>query len=101
MSGDAGPQGPSWPPQVEGAISAHRRILELLLAGLALARGDGGRLLDELEDRLGYRDAHEDPGVEPDLAFSIEKSADDEIARLMRAARDIVAAAGQTPSGRG
>lgn len=94
MSAEGGPRGPSWPPEIEGAITAHRRILEILLSTLAVARGDGTRLLDEIEDRIGYRDAHEDPGAEPDLAYSIERASDGELRRLLRSAREMVRTAG-------
>lgn len=89
----SGPIGDSWPPEVEGAIIAHRRVLELLLATLAAARKDGGSLVDDLERRLGFQDAHEDPGVEPDPAYAIQRASDQELQRLLKSVREMVAAA--------
>jgi uncharacterized membrane protein YebE (DUF533 family) len=89
----SGPRGDSWPPEVEGALIAHRRVLELLLATLAAARKDGGSLVDDLERRLSFQDFHEDPGVEPDPAYAIERASDQELRRLLRSVRDMVAAA--------
>jgi hypothetical protein len=90
-----GPSGESWPPDVEGTLIAHRRVLELLLATLAAAGAEGGALLDDIERRLAGGDAQEDPGVEPDGAFAVQRAADAEVRRLIREARAMAAAAGR------
>jgi hypothetical protein len=74
----------SLPPQFEGILHAHRRLIAAVLA--AAAEQDPG-LLDRIEEQAGYRDAHEDPGAEPDLAFALEAAADAELKRLLAAAR--------------
>ncbi|MEJ1157145.1 hypothetical protein [Prosthecomicrobium sp. N25] len=72
------------PPDIEGVLTIHRKLLSALLA--AAAERDAG-FLDRVEAELEYRDAHEDPGAEPDLAFAVESAADAELKRLLASAR--------------
>ncbi|WP_075216818.1 hypothetical protein [Mongoliimonas terrestris] len=89
----AGPTGNGWPPDIEGAITAHRKILQVLVALMAEHTGRGADLVGEIEQHLGYQDHQEDPGVEPDAAFAVERAADGEVHRLLRTVRDMIAAA--------
>lgn len=91
MSGGA--TGNGWPPDVEGAITAHRKLLEVLIALMAEESGRGAELVGEIERRLGYQDHQEDPGFDPDAAFAVERAADGEVKRLLRTVRDMIAAA--------
>lgn len=68
---------------VEAMLIAHRRLIRLLLAEAA-ARDPG--LIERASAQFGYRDAHEDPGSEPDLAFAIEIAAQRELDDLLRGA---------------
>ncbi len=90
MHPDQPPQGPI-PPQIEGALIAHRKLLELLISMLAAERGDTTALIDDLERRLFYQDGEEDPGAEPDQAFAAQTEAGNELRRLLRSVRAALA----------
>ncbi|WP_181706212.1 hypothetical protein [Chthonobacter rhizosphaerae] len=94
----SGPTADSWPPEIEGALIAHRKLLEILIAVLASGRPAGADPIGEIERRLGYQDQQEDPGFEPDRAFAVARAADAEMERLLRSARDIIAAADRQPN---
>ena len=78
------------PAEIEGALNAHRRMIELIVTLLGELRGDALSLVQDIERRVGYRDHHEDPGSEPDIAFAVERASDDELRRLLRNIRDAV-----------
>lgn len=86
-------------PADEGVLIAHRKLLALLLADLAGRGGDALAAVDAIERRLGYDDHHEDPGVEPDPAFAIERRADGELRRILRDVRAMLAANDRPASG--
>ena len=79
------------PAAVEGVLIAHRRLIEVLLVRMAGEGPDAIGKIDEIERRLGYDDYHEDPGVDPDPAFAIERAADAELRRLLREVRAVLA----------
>lgn len=78
---------------LEGRVAAQARLVELLVAAMALSSRDPAGLVDDIERRLGPQSAEEDPGALPDRAFAIQRSADAEIARLLRSIRAMVDAA--------
>lgn len=88
-----GPTGNGWPPDIEGAITAHRKLLQVLVVLMAEQTGRGAELVGAIEQRLGYQDHQEDPGFEPDAAFAVERAADGEVQRLLRTVREMIAAA--------
>lgn len=76
------------PAAAEGALLAHRRLIEAVFAALVADHPDGHGVIDEVERRVGVPDGQEDPGAVPDRAFAVEKAADAEIARTLRAVRE-------------
>lgn len=79
---------------LEGRIAAQGRLVELLVAAMALSSRDPAALVDDIERRLGPQSAEEDPGALPDHAFAIQRAADAEIARMLRNVRAMVDVAG-------
>lgn len=88
---------PSLPPEVEGVLSAHRQILELLLAAAAVSGPAGEATLERLELRLAAPDASEDPGAVLDESFAIQRALDAEVRRMVRNARAIADGAVSNP----
>lgn len=78
------------PTEIEGALAAHRKLLELIVTLLGELKGDALALVDEIERRIGHADHSEDPGAEPDPAFAVEHSTDDELKRVLRNVRAAV-----------
>jgi len=84
---------------LEGRLAAQGRLVELLVAAMALASRDPDGLLDDVERRLGPQAAEEDPGALPDRAFAVQRAADAEVGRILRSVRAMVAAAGTRGGG--
>ncbi|BBE72831.1 hypothetical protein [Oharaeibacter diazotrophicus] len=78
---------------LEGRLAAQGRLVELLVAAMALSSRDPAGLVDDIELRLGPQSAEEDPGALPDRAFAVQRAADAEIERMLRSVRAMVAAA--------
>ncbi len=76
------------PPAAEGALLAHRRLIEAVFAVLVADHADGHGVIDDVERRIGAPDGQEDPGAVPDRAFAVERAAEAEIARTLRAVRE-------------
>ncbi len=72
----------------EGSLLAHRRLIEALFAALVAQSSDGAAVVDAIERRVGVCDGQEDPGAVPDRAFAVERAAEAEIARTLRAIRE-------------
>ncbi|MDH6268907.1 hypothetical protein M2360_004326 [Rhizobium sp. SG_E_25_P2] len=71
--------------ELERRLNAHREVLTALVA--ALARGDGGDILERLAQETLFMNGQEDPGVLPSEAFALEQAHADEIRRIVDAAR--------------
>jgi hypothetical protein len=72
--------------ELEGMLTAHRQVLETLVA--FLARHDGDAFRQFVEAALHFQDHAEDPGAEPGAGVAIEQAGTVELARILAAARD-------------
>lgn len=83
--------------QLEGMMLGQRRLVEALLALCLRDRQDAAAVLDRLSDDLGLQDHQEDPGVDPDPAFAVERHADLEVRRILSRVEAMLRVEGDRP----
>lgn len=74
------------PETFQGRLTAHRRLLGLILAELA-QRGEAGLALEVLRDQQVPQDGQEDPGAVPDEALAFLLAMADEFRKVEEAMR--------------
>jgi len=71
----------------EGALLAHRKILAMIIAEMALRPDGADSLLDRLDDASIPKDHQEDPGAVPGEAAAIQGAQAEEFRLVAEAAR--------------
>lgn len=71
---------------IEARLNAHRRLMVSLFSTLASIPNVRDALAGMLEDGGTISDHEEDPGVEPDTAYAMQRIADEEIRAILQAA---------------
>ncbi len=77
------------PIELDAAVAAHRQMLLLLFTVVARDAAARRCLMEAMEQRMAFRDGHEDPGVEPDAAVAFEARVQQEVQRLLEDVRAV------------
>lgn len=68
---------------LDAAVAAHRQLLVLVLSLVGQDPARREALAEAVRQKLVFHDAHEDPGLEADLAFAFERRVDEELRRIL------------------
>lgn len=71
---------------IEARLNAHRRLMVSLFSTLASIPNVRDALVGMVEENTTVSDQEEDPGVEPDTAYAVQRIADEEIRAILQAA---------------
>ncbi len=69
--------------QLDASMAAHRQLLVLMFTLLARDEASREDLIQTIHQRLIFHDAHEDPGLEADMAMAFERRMSDELRRIL------------------
>lgn len=77
---------------IEARLNAHRRLMVSLFSTLASIPNVRDALAGMLEEGGTISDHEEDPGIDPDAAYAVQRIADEEIRAILQAALNRYAA---------
>lgn len=77
---------------IEARLNAHRRLMVSLFSTLASIPTVRDALTGMLDDGGTISDHEEDPGIEPDAAYAVQRIADEEVRAILQAALNRYAA---------
>lgn len=77
------------PLELDASLAAHRQLLILMFTLLARDPTRREELIETIHQKLIFHDAHEDPGLEADMAVAFERRMSDELRRILS---DVLAA---------
>lgn len=69
--------------ELDACVAAHRQVLVLMATLVAQDEGRHRAMVEAINQRLSFHDAHEDPGLEADTAFAFERRVDLELRRIL------------------
>ena len=71
------------PLELDASLAAHRQLLILMFTLLARDAASRQELIETIHQRLIFHDAHEDPGLEADMAVAFERRMSNELRRIL------------------